>query len=199
MLWIRRSGLAVVAACLLTNASMARATSVLAPSFDELIAKAEIIFVGDVVDRRTVWEESRDGRRIVTLVTFDVARVLKGQVGLRTQLRFLGGTIGDRTLEVSGMPEFRVGDRDVLFVLPGRNAASPLVGFWHGRFRVVRDEATGEQRLRTHDGHPVIAGLDIAKPLEGATRLGAAAQRRPLTLEDFETLVKQRLESGQVR
>ena len=87
----------------------------------------------------------------MTYVTFKVEEVWKGAVGAVTQLEFLGGTIGDTTMEVVGMPTFREGQRSVLFVSPEVRAASPLVGFWHGRMRIERDP-NGVDRVRTYDG-----------------------------------------------
>jgi hypothetical protein len=168
-------------------------TTVVPLSFDQLVQQAEVVFVGEVVDQRSVWNESRDRRGIVTLVTFDVARVLKGQVGLRTQLTFRGGTIGDVTQEVGGMPKFRVGDRDVLFVAPERTAASPLVGFWQGRFRVVRDAASGETQVRTHNGGALISGLG-----GGALSPTSRQAGRPLALDEFASLVRERVESQRI-
>jgi hypothetical protein len=46
---------------------------------DELVTGAETIFVGTTVDRRSEWEVTREGRTIVTLVTFDVHEVLPTQ------------------------------------------------------------------------------------------------------------------------
>jgi hypothetical protein len=163
-------------------------TTVAPMSFDQLVQQAEIVFIGDVIDQRSVWDDSRDGRRIVTQVTFDVVRVLKGTVGLRTQLSFQGGTVGDVTQEITGMPKFRPGDRDVLFVSPDRNAVSPLVGFWQGRFRVVRDAATGAMRVRMHDGGSLISGWGgTVQPAP------AAGVQAPLALSEFETLVRARV------
>ena len=89
------------------------------------------------------------GRAIKTHVTFKVEDVWKGAAGNVTQLEFLGGTIGGTTMEVVGMPTFREGQRSVLFCLRrGRAAASPLVGFWHGRMRIEQDP-TGVDRVRT--------------------------------------------------
>ena len=181
-------------AALLMGVWPTRATTVIAPSFDELVSQADTIFIGEVVERRSAWETRSDGRSIVTIVTFDVTRVLKGRVGLRTELTFLGGTIGEVTLDVPDMPKFRVGDRDVLFVSPERNAVSPLVGFSHGRFRIVRDVVTGAQQVRAHDGRPVVMGLDAGKPVTPN-----AQPRRPLVLDDFESLVRERVQSRQAR
>ena len=72
-------------------------------------------------------------------MTFRVEESWKGAAGAVTQLEFLGGTIGESTMEVVGMPTFLEGQRSVLFVSSQVRAASPLVGFWHGRMRVEKD------------------------------------------------------------
>src|SRR6184192_3605353 len=82
-------------------------TTVVPLSFDQLVQQADVVFVGEVIDQRSVWDAAREGRSIVTQVTFDVVRVLKGNVGLRTQLNFRGGSVGDITQEITGMPRFR--------------------------------------------------------------------------------------------
>ena len=133
--------LILIVACLMLDLGVASSTTVVPLTFDNVVSKAELIFVGQVIDRRSTYASGR-ARLIVTDVTFDVLRVIKGSAGLRTQLTFLGGRVGSEGLIVSGMPQFEIGDRDMLFV-SDRIAASPLVGFWQGRFRIVRDPATG--------------------------------------------------------
>jgi hypothetical protein len=161
------------------------------PSFDDLVSKASLIFVGEVVDQESRWETIGEHRSIVTVVTFDVASVLKGTVGLRTQLTFQGGQIGDLKLDVSDMPKFQTGERDVLFVSPEQRAVSPLVGFSYGRFQVVADPTTGDSLIRTSDGQPVMLGL-------GAARAGVSAQQLqgPLTLSSFASAVRQKVQSS---
>jgi hypothetical protein len=127
-------------------------------------------------------------------VAFDVTRVLKGRLGLRTELTFLGGTIGDLTLRVADMPEFSVGDRDVLFVSPERYAVSPLVAFGYGRFRIVRDSATHIEQIYTHDGRPLLNAFDLGKPL-----VPARQTIRPMTLSDFESIVRQKADALRAR
>jgi hypothetical protein len=132
------------------------------------------------------------GRTIITQVSFDVERVLKGRIGARTQLTFLGGTIGDETLHVADMPQFRVGDRDLLFLSGDQRSISPLVAFAYGRFRIVRDVASGAEMIRTHDGRPLVSTADLGRPLTPLLRLP-----RTLTLSDFESAVRQRVDARQ--
>ena len=76
------------------------------------------------------------------------------------------------------MPEFHVGDRDVLFINETGRPASPIVGFMYGRFRIVRDPATGVDMVRTHDGRPLAARRTSAT----AVRPPRVAPARPLSL-----------------
>jgi hypothetical protein len=174
---------------LLAGVVAASSTTVIPPTFDELVSQAQVIFQGEVADRRSEWETTAQGRSIITRVTFSVANVLKGQAGAAVQLTFLGGTIDGTTLTVSDMPQFLVGDRDVLFVSPDLHSVSPLVGFVHGRFRIVRDAVTGADEVRTHDGQRFGSGQSTA-PL----RLSGALQTPgALALTEFQSLVRQKV------
>ena len=168
-------------AVLLVLSRPAAPTTVIPPTFDELVARAESVFVARVVAMRSSWVESRSGRSIVTDVTFAIERTLKGPTYAERSLAFLGGTVGDDTLHVSGMPQFHVGDRDVLFVADSGGPASPLVGFWYGRFRVQRDAPTGVDMIRTHDGRPLASLDEVGNPSRAAT----VAPLRTLSLNDF--------------
>src|SRR5713226_5542098 len=65
-------------ALVLLSGSGATATSIVPLTFDELITRATVIFRGEVVDVRSEWRDSRDGRAIVSLVTFNVESSMKG-------------------------------------------------------------------------------------------------------------------------
>src|SRR5262245_13086445 len=79
-------------------ASPARPTTVVAPTFEELVDRAESVVVGEVVDLRSSWFDSRSGRAIVTDVVVRIERVAKGPIYAQRSLEFLGGTVGDTTL-----------------------------------------------------------------------------------------------------
>lgn len=190
----RRPFSLLVVLALLAQARGASSTTIVPPTFDDLVSRAETIFIGEVVDQRSEWEITPGGRSIVTLVTFDVARVLKGSPTVRTQLTFLGGRIDDLTMQVADMPAFRVGDRDVLFVSADHHAASPIVGFAYGRFRVTRDPVSGADVVRTHDGRPLVSTTDIT------SRVALALQPvAPMRLGEFESTVRQRLAALRAR
>lgn len=169
--------------CTIAFAAAAGSTTVIPPTFEALVSRAGTIFVGEVIDQRAYWASTPRGRAIRTLVVFKVEAVWKGAAGAVTQLDFLGGTIGDTTMDVVGMPAFRAGQRDVLFVAAER-AVSPLVGFMHGRLRVERD-FFGVDRVRTHDGRS-LAGLSQIGPQRPDLMLSAT----PMRLSDLASAVK---------
>jgi hypothetical protein len=174
-------------------AGVARSTTVIPPTFESLVSSANTIFVGEVMDVRSEWIATRQGRAITTYVTFKVEDVWKGAVGAVTQLEFLGGTMGDTTMEVVGMPTFHEGQRSVLFVHGEVRAASPLVGFWHGRMRVEKDPY-GVDRVRTYDGR------SLGNPSEvGAQRTNSLVSVTPMRLADLEGAVRSRVLAGRAR
>src|SRR5436190_2907136 len=85
------------------------ASTVIPPTFDQLVQQAEFIFQGTVTDVRSVWDGEGGQRHIETYVTFQVADNVKGDAGASYTIRMLGGTVGDETMLVTDTPKFRVG------------------------------------------------------------------------------------------
>ena len=178
--------------CTLSMAGVARSTTVIPPTFESLVSSASTIFVGDVMDVRSEWAATRQGRAIKTFVTFKVEDVWKGSLGAVTQLEFLGGTVDGVTMEVVGMPTFHEGQRSVLFV-SGERSVSPLVGFWHGRMRVEKDP-NGVDRVRTYDGR------SLGNPDQvGANKANYMLSITPMRLSDLATAVRGRVLAGRAR
>ena len=184
-----RRVLALSLLCALLTPRPARSTTVIPQTFDSLISKAGTIFVGEVIDVRSAWMATPQGRAIKTGVVFKVEDVWKGSVGAVTQLEFLGGTIGGTTMEVVGMPVFRNGQRSILFVT-GEPGVSPLVGLFQGRMRIEKDPY-GIDRVRTHDGRSVGSLAEI-----GARQLRGFDAVTPMRLADVASAVRSRIGTG---
>ena len=167
------------------------ATTVIPPSFDQLMTRAQVIFEGEVTGLRSQWIGEGSQHRIVTYVTFKVDDALKGDPGTTYSMRMLGGTVDDRTMEVSDAPKFKVGDHDVLFIENNGSQFIPLVGLQHGRFRVEKD-ASGRQTLLTGDGLPLADVNQLGGKEETLARSKAA-----LSLDDFKSVVRSRARSSQ--
>lgn len=166
--------------------SCVTATTVIPPTFNELVDEADTIFQGSVTSVRSEWVGEGAQRHIMTYVTFNVEQSIKGQVGKNYTLRMLGGTVDGETMGIADAPRFEVGNRDILFVQNNGSQVIPLVGIMHGRFRVARDGG-GREVVTRNNGRPVrdIGQLGVSN---------ASEQNAPaLTPEQFKTAITERL------
>jgi hypothetical protein len=190
-MWLQRSFFVLLVAL----APLARGTSVVPPTFSELVAEADAIYRGRVmsIQPRRVARADGDGSVIKTFVTFRVERVLKGPLQKEVTLEFLGGTLGDEKLEVTGMPKFNLGAREIVFVQKNGVQFCPLVALTHGRYRVLRDEATAREHIARDNGMPLITTAEVEFPmaaLPGPVRAARAADASAaLTPEAFEASI----------
>ncbi|MFZ9839048.1 MAG: hypothetical protein ACO3JJ_10995 [Opitutaceae bacterium] len=195
----------VLLLCLLA-ASAAHATSVVPPRFAELVAEAEFIVRATPVARETRRETAPDGTAILrTYVTLAVERTLKGMPGDRLTLAFLGGELGDEVMTVRGVPRFEPGSVDYVFIAGNGRVFCPLVGLGHGRFRVLRDGATGREYLARENHAPLTDPGEVGQPLDPAvTALPLLAARagerraRALSPAAFEAAITAELQRGAV-
>ena len=142
--------------CLVLVGSPGYATTVLHQSFPDLVQKADTIVVGTVSAIEAEWDVTRE--RPYTFVTFTDLDVRKGAAGGTLTLRLLGGPDPDgNILTISGVPDFHLGDRLVLFIAGNERYAVPLVGLWQGLYRVVFDPDRNEDVLYTHARQPLTA------------------------------------------
>ena len=130
--------LVLVVAGIISMRSLAQATSVTEVSFPDLVQRAEIIVVGSVSEIKEQWDEAR--KMPLTLVTFSNLTVLKGNPGASMTLEFLGGrTPQGLLLTIPGVPQFKVGEKTVVFGAGNHRDFCPLVGVWQGLLRVMTD------------------------------------------------------------
>src|ERR1043165_2743378 len=155
-------------------AANAPATTVIPPSFDQLVKEAQLIFEGRVMDVHCEWSGEGAQRVIVSYVTFEIEEGLKGSLGANFTLRLVGGTIGNETITIADAPVFQKGDRDILFVENNGRQFVPLVGIMYGRFHVQADGVSGRDIVTDHAG----------RPPAGISPLGAA---------DFKNLIRAKL------
>ncbi len=166
------------------------ATTVIPPTFEQLVQQAELIFQGTVTASRSVWEGEGGDRHIESYVTFQIEDNVKGQAGASYTIRMLGGTVGDETMEVTDTPKFEVGDRDILFVEHNNDQFVPLVGISHGRFHVQRDEQTGRDVVVNAEGQLV---RDLAQLGHNEQAATAADVREAISANDLKAAVHKQL------
>jgi hypothetical protein len=184
----RRNYLTLLAG-LVVSLSSIYATTVIPPTFDQLVGQAEMIFQGTVTEVHSVWSGEGAQRHIDSYVTFSVEESMKGAPGVSYTIRLLGGTVDGETMEVTDSPKFNVGDRDILFVEHNGEQFVPLVGIMHGRFRVQRDEQTGRDFITTGEGEPVRNLSKLGREEE------SVAATQALSLAEFKSQIQTHLAS----
>jgi hypothetical protein len=146
--------LSIVAfAAVLCGQISAGATTYEPVTFDELVTRADVIFVGEVTDVRPFPLDTPDGTIVKTRVIFRVSDPISGTTNILEVLDFFGGEWGDLGMAIEGMPEFSVGDRRVVFASRGRSI-NPIVGFTQGLLQISRDSG-GVDRVFTLGGVPL--------------------------------------------
>lgn len=162
---------------LLIGALMAEATTVVPMPLTTLADHAGQVLLGEVAATRSYWADNP--RRIETEVRFVGVEYLKGarpDAPPEFTLIVPGGTVGTLTARVGCAPEFAVGDRWLLFLLP-EYRVFPTVGVGQGAF-LIRTDPDGTARVYTADGDAV-AGIDDAGfPQTLRARRSPSAQTR---------------------
>lgn len=168
------------------------ATTVIPPTFNELVQQAELIFQGTVTDVRSVWEGEGGQRHISSYVTFQIQDTLKGVPGGTYTIKMLGGTVGEDSFVITDAPKFQVGDNDVLFVENNGQQFVPLVGITFGRFHVQHDVQSARDIILSNEGAP-IQDVTMLGRAEGPAISAAPA----MSVDDFKAAVKSQLNSAQ--
>ncbi len=174
-------------------------TSVIELSFKQLVQEAELILVGTVMAMSAEWEA--ESETSYTLVTFSQLEVLKGDEGRsEVTLQVMGGpTPEGETLELVGTPQFRLGERAVVFSAGNGRDAVPLVGLWQGVYRLRYDGERQEEAVYNHAGQPVsevpTSGGRIMHDGEW-DEAEAGEPREAMTLPQFQAQIKEALVDG---
>ena len=161
----------------------AEAASYEAVTFSELVARADVIFIGDVMDVRPFTVSTPEGGTLIkTRVTFVVRDPLWGTGSTLEIFEFLGGEVGNAGMKVPDMPTFGPGDRRVVFARRERSI-NPIVGFTQGLLRVSRD-GSGLDAVQTSDGQPLARAEDIGRPRGARVR-----DMRPMALSALRSQI----------
>ncbi len=170
------------------------ATSVRPPTFPQLVARAEFVAETTVKSQRSEIVRTGTDRAIVTTVTFTTLTAINGPVPTEFSLEFMGGTVGEEAMEVEGMPQFAIGQRDVIFVEKRAGQLCPLVTLGYGRYRVYTDATSATPLIARDNGVPLedIAEVNLPMPESAALSSALARQkRRPLTLAAFTARIRE--------
>ena len=126
--------LAVVLVLTVCSLSLSlKAATVVRLDLDGLVQASHTIVLGAVESSEPYW--TPDGRLILTRTTIRIGETLKGTDGRTIEITTMGGTIGDTTLHVAGMPVFFPNEEAVVFV-EDTGAYRVVVGLGQGKFSI---------------------------------------------------------------
>ncbi|HET7704778.1 MAG TPA: hypothetical protein VFM36_01705 [Thermoanaerobaculia bacterium] len=169
-----------LAAALLAGSAMvavprAEATVSIAASFDEKVENAAAIVHGRVVKQESRYDDEK--RFILTYTTFEVAKAFKGGTPNLVTVVTPGGKVGDVQMTTIGVPEFREGSENVVFLKNTKRGPTVLY-FDQGAYEVISDR--GEKIVR-----PVATDAVTIDEQRGM----AVAPELPRTLREFESAI----------
>jgi hypothetical protein len=179
----------LVAALALLVAVPARATTVIQPTFGEMVASADYIVRVEVTSVTSAWRPnpSKPGERYIgSKIALTVREIIKGAPPQPLVLDVVGGRVGDDELVVDGAPRFAAGDECILFVRGNGQTLFPVIGLMHGYFPIYRDAITKRASVLRFNGQP----LRSAQELEPGARRAGSAQTPALTPEAFRERIR---------
>jgi hypothetical protein len=151
-------------------------SQVLYMSPGDLAASASLVLRGRVESVESFWNPAHT--KIFTRTRLVVDETYKGAARPTIDLVQLGGVVGALKVTAQGAQTWTPGEEALVFVEPAGPSDFRVSGFSQGKFRIVRDQATG------------VAYVEAA-PTEGVNLIGAPAKpagvlsRRQVTLEQF--------------
>src|SRR3954452_24471185 len=89
---------------LVAGATSLSATTVIPPTFDQLVDQAQEIFRGTVTKVSSEWVGEGAERHIVSYITFKVKDSLKGSPGQNYTMRSFGGTVDGESMSIGDGP-----------------------------------------------------------------------------------------------
>jgi hypothetical protein len=158
-------------ATLLFSSLMAQATVVIPVSEDDLAQSASAIVIGQVKGIESYWDQG--ARQVFTHITVTAQEVLKGAVrGSEFTVKQLGGVVGNVRSWVDGSPEFRMGEKVLLFLDTNPDGSVQVAQLYQGKFSLFTDSDTGKEfayRGETPEGVHVLTGTRSARSQTAAT------------------------------
>ena len=177
------------ALALLLSALSGSATTVIQPTFRELVSSADYIVRVEVTSVTSAWRTNPakpSERYIGSQIALAVREIIKGTPPKPLVLDVIGGRVGDDELVVEGAPKLVAGDECILFVRGNGQTFFPLVGLMHGYFPIYRDAVTKRASVLRFNGEP----LRSERELEPGAASATGTQTPALTPEAFRERIR---------
>jgi hypothetical protein len=183
----------LVAIALSWVATMAFGTVVEPLELDDMIRQSDFIADVTVLKSESFRADPIVPAKIKTRVYFKVNQTLKGSVTGTFHLDFPGGTVGQITRTVMGMPTFQTAQRLIVFGRTDPNAFSPLIGMAQGALQIIHDDATNVDRVYRWWGQPVNESESFAEKKATSAQASPDYLRSAESVQAFTQRLSQRI------
>ena len=170
------AGLSVLLMMSLTTASWA--TTLLKMSIDKMSAEAAAVVVGEVEGMTSEW--SPDQTTIFTTITVKVTDCVAGECSDTMLVKQRGGTVGEATLYIPGMPKFSQGQKVLLFLdhsYEGEAGYYSVVGMCQGMFLIEKEKVSSKKNA-VQQGGAALAGAGA----DGVIRILEPGEQKPMKI-----------------
>src|SRR5271167_3461069 len=136
----------ILAAVHASSATMVTATTLERMSVARMTQSAQLVVRAQCLANSSGW----DGGEIWTFTSFEVEDAWKGApsgAAKQVIVRLLGGSVGNLSSTVSGVPRFRPGEEVILFLQPTARGDFSIVSWVQGTFRIHRDARSGAETV----------------------------------------------------
>lgn len=189
-----------VGVCLMLPLSLS-ATSVVPPTFPKLVSESDYIIRAVVKSVSAEVRVKNGKRKIYTSVELEVRETIAGTPPEHVVLVMLGGRVGDEELRVEGVPQFQVGDEDILFVKDNGRQFYPLTAIMHGRYPVLKERASRREYVARANKVPLTSSDEVSLPMaESASAAMLQQVKSPaqaLTPAEFITQIRSAAKAAQ--
>lgn len=192
MLKLGKSVTSLLALCVLfCCATTLRASTFIIPPDDDLIIGARLIIRGKVLSTSC---QADDQRHIFTYIRIRVRQVLKGQIDEpEIVIKEEGGQVGTRGSLTFGAPQFKAGEKVLLYLDARRDGSLRVYQMFLGKFSIAPDTATGRRFVVRDNG-----GNNISVIQSGINGESGPATSR-MELSAYLDMVRTRAEATRER
>lgn len=162
--------------------------------FNELVAMADIVLVGNVSQIRPQWQDPVAKDFIESIIILDSLEVMKGDVSSATyEIKIAGGELPPYSVQIPGAPTFKLNQRYVFFIKDNMQAVFPFVGVHDGLFK-VHQLSDGNTVVKTMSGNIVsrVVNDEVVTTKQNSKSLTTEM----MTFESFQRLIKSRVDQG---
>src|SRR5215211_637632 len=136
----------IILLAVLSLVNTGTATTAIMLSDEELVTSSRVILLGDVVSIKTQWDTSHNN--INTYVKVKVSKILKGQLqNEHIVFKQLGGTVGEDSTVIFGAPEYKAGERVLLFLDADSSGTLRVAHLFQGKYDVTGDGKRVERKV----------------------------------------------------